>query len=430
MMVLQTLVLGVLSASHALPRRQVLAASLALGAAPAIPTTFQAELPRMVFDQIAAGRPAVLPNWLPPADVAALCADARALHKDGCFLQDGLAAYAPSRPSRSDAPAERSAKRAAASSRGALSREVLPAYIPSARRAGPWADATLGNAAARLRFASRIEALRIALADGLDRAALGSTHVGDAPAPPPDRPRSLARLASELTEVSYTRFAPGAALRRHVDERHEELKGDGGWARPTRRSVSWLVYLNTVWDPAVDGGVLRTFPRALPPGSPVGAHGGELQVGWLRATAADPVERPVFLDSSRAGGGSGNCALFTVRNGPRGSARVLLSRDFWAQPLLYQSAALLINVLLIDNPGAAGRFQFVEAPRSAATEWLGAMARKDAGEGVCDVAPVGGTLVLFDSVALPHEVLPTIGRERWACSGWLHEPQLRRSRPT
>ena len=44
-------------------------------------------------------------------------------------------------------------------------------------------------------------------------------------------------------------------------------------------------------------------------------------------------------------------------------------------------------------------------------------------EVVVDVAPTGGTLVVFDSVALPHEVLPSRGRERWAVSGWFHEDQ-------
>ena len=38
-----------------------------------------------------------------------------------------------------------------------------------------------------------------------------------------------------------------------------------------------------------------------------------------------------------------------------------------------------------------------------------------------DVLPRGGTLVLFDSVTLPHEVLATVGRERFAASGWFHE---------
>eukprot|EP00542_Grammatophora_oceanica_P017237 CAMPEP_0194047920 /NCGR_PEP_ID=MMETSP0009_2-20130614/26211_1 /TAXON_ID=210454 /ORGANISM="Grammatophora oceanica, Strain CCMP 410" /LENGTH=67 /DNA_ID=CAMNT_0038693677 /DNA_START=20 /DNA_END=219 /DNA_ORIENTATION=- len=40
-----------------------------------------------------------------------------------------------------------------------------------------------------------------------------------------------------------------------------------------------------------------------------------------------------------------------------------------------------------------------------------------------DIDSVGGTLVLFDSVTLPHEVLATKRRDRWASSGWFHEDQ-------
>ncbi|KAG8469289.1 hypothetical protein KFE25_007807 [Diacronema lutheri] len=393
-----TCVLGV----PTLPRRQLLASSLALGAAPTAQGASRSQLKPADVEQINAGRPAVLRGWLPPAEVAALCADARTLYAEGRFTADGLAAYTPQRAVR----------------RGAdpASREVLPAFIPSKRCAGPWADAAAGDGAARLRFAARIDALRSALSDGLGRPALCE----DGRPPLAGSRRTLAHLSSSLTEISYTRFGPGARLRRHVDEHHEELKGQGGWRRPTRRSVSWLVYLNAPWDPAVDGGALRTFPRIAPPASPVGAHAGNVQVGWLRASVADPVERAVFLDSSRAGE-RGNCALYTVERA--NGLRTVLSRNFWARPLLYQSTELLVDQLLIDSPAAAHRFHFVEAPHSAATEWF---ARNDArageGEAVLDVAPAGGTLVIFDSVALPHEVLPTIGRERWACSGWLHEP--------
>jgi Rps23 Pro-64 3,4-dihydroxylase Tpa1-like proline 4-hydroxylase len=65
------------------------------------------------------------------------------------------------------------------------------------------------------------------------------------------------------TEISYTRFGPGAFLKRHTDEHHEEIKGLAGWSQPTRRSVSWLVYLNdrVDWNPAKDGGQLRCFAR-------------------------------------------------------------------------------------------------------------------------------------------------------------------------
>ena len=44
------------------------------------------------------------------------------------------------------------------------------------------------------------------------------------------------------------------------------------------------------------------------------------------------------------------------------------------------------------------------------------------GEAIQDIQPVAGTLLLFDSVAVPHEVLAvTAERPRVACTGWFHE---------
>lgn len=42
---------------------------------------------------------------------------------------------------------------------------------------------------------------------------------------------------------------------------------------------------------------------------------------------------------------------------------------------------------------------------------------------VVDVVPTGGTLVLFDSVTVPHEVLEVTKGTRLAVAGWFHEPQ-------
>lgn len=39
-----------------------------------------------------------------------------------------------------------------------------------------------------------------------------------------------------------------------------------------------------------------------------------------------------------------------------------------------------------------------------------------------DVSPVGGTLVLFQSDAIPHEVLDTLDRDRLAVVGWYNRP--------
>jgi len=76
------------------------------------------------------------------------------------------------------------------------------------------------------------------------------------------------------------------------------------------------------------------------------------------------------------------------------------------------------------------RFHYIEPPKSLLTEYWDKIQRMSnneyhihMGETIRDVAPTGGTLVMFDSVVLPHEVLATVGRERWAVSGWFHEAQ-------
>ena len=43
------------------------------------------------------------------------------------------------------------------------------------------------------------------------------------------------------------------------------------------------------------------------------------------------------------------------------------------------------------------------------------------GSRIVDVAPTLGTLVLFDSAASVHEVLPTLEGRRVAVAGWFHE---------
>jgi len=49
----------------------------------------------------------------------------------------------------------------------------------------------------------------------------------------------------------------------------------------------------------------------------------------------------------------------------------------------------------------------------------GAMELVPAADGVLDVRPEGGRLVLFDSQRVEHEVAPTF-RQRWALTSWLH----------
>ena len=60
---------------------------------------------------------------------------------------------------------------------------------------------------------------------------------------------ALARPGLFLDEVYYSQHVAGAVLGMHMDERHEETKGECAWSSETRRSVSWILYLNAPdWD--------------------------------------------------------------------------------------------------------------------------------------------------------------------------------------
>ena len=118
---------------------------------------------------------------------------------------------------------------------------------------------------------------------------------------------------------------------------------------------------------------------------------GDLQVGWLRASAADPVERPVFLES-RLRDKAGNCAL---RVGD-----LVVSKPFHASPTLYVNADFVLQSLFLD-PGLAKRFQRLEELRTPLNPDPPIQGEYESR----DVAPLAGRLVMYDSVAVPHEVL-------------------------
>ena len=77
---------------------------------------------------------------------------------------------------------------------------------------------------------------------------------------------------------------------------------------------------------------------------------------------------------------------------------------------------------MIDDPADSGRFHLIQAPVTVASTLLPppGPAGVDGGERVRDISPQAGTLVLFDSVSLPHEVLAT-KRLRYGMQGWFHE---------
>ena len=95
-------------------------------------------------------------------------------------------------------------------------------------------------------------------------------------------------------------------------------------------------------------------------------------------------------------------------------------------------------LFLSDRSDLADRFHMIEPPKSRLTDLLGGSNGPYLGQGedaavdeeLLDVTPYGGTLVLFDSVTLPHEVLATKAKDRWAASGWFHEDQQQEPSPT
>ncbi|CAM9471560.1 unnamed protein product, partial [Heterosigma akashiwo] len=226
-------------------------------------------LPPSVFETIKSGRIAVIPDFLSPEFISELRADATKLHESGKFSTDALASYGKNG-------------------------KFDPRYDRQVLRLGQWQDPTLGNSVLREQFAGVIADVRASLAVGLERPGLARGH-------------ATTDFGKGSTEISYTRFGPGAFLKRHLDEHHEELKGRFGWQKPTRRSVSWLVYLNRGWDGARHGGQLRCYERAVWAGSP----GGRCPTGTCSWAGCGPRRR------TRR---SGPCSWTRAGRGPRATA--------------------------------------------------------------------------------------------------------------
>jgi hypothetical protein len=387
-------------------------------------TTTSTLLPESAIRTIEGGGIAIISDFLPPSAVSRLRRDAYKLYLDGNFIVDSLAGYVSKDGHRDKSKFD-----------PAKDRAVLPSYVPSKNRSGPFVDRNLGDVDARMLLANTVGGLRRDLARALDRPGLIALSYDEF-------------AGVDGHELSYTRFGPGASLARHVDEHHEEVKGKSGWSRPTRRSLSWLVYLNeNDWDVKVDGGELCTHGRLRKTpkdgggvvdvtvgGGPVGSHDGDLQIGWLAPSSTDDMERPVFLDGRR-GGVPGRCALYVVGGGDdemmsstmkttttstRKGKRLYLTKEFESDPYLFLTSDFFVRNLLIRDHELGKRFRYIEPPRGKLSSNLFGVGN---GEERVDVAPMGGTLVVFDSVALPHEVLPSLTRERWAASGWFHERQ-------
>ena len=325
-------------------------------------------------------------------------------------------------------------------------------------------------------ISSRIQNLRLALASILHRPTMTD--------------------ASLDHECYYSVSTVGTFLSRHMDERHEELKGAKGWLLPSRRSLSWLIYLSDPpdWTLHEHGGALRTFP----PKSTVSTKGredggitkttlpsltqdeGNLQIGWLLPAVNNKQQQqqqqqhqiPVYLDSwypvsvpqgqpntqSSAAAASSSlephCVLYTrnVRNGEM----ILLTKpwltealqgisvsDFLSTWAKRQSSTITTTTTTTTKQNGDvtkdGLFlqreyaqRFVLLEDRSAWNWKtnendnhGANDKDQlvppAGTRIEDIVPQRGSLVVFDSVTLPHQVERIYKGKRVALAGWFHE---------
>ena len=383
-------------------------------------------LPQSAYDTILSGTIATIPNFISPALTASLRSDAKDLYDSGHFSADALAAYGTEvSPYTVDFFVFNLNNSILDDNyiKPLLSKGTFdPSKDRTVLKLNQWKRTDIGQAELRHKVLGGIAArLRTDLALNLNRPSL-------------DKGLSTTEYGVGSTEISYTRFGPGAYLKRHIDEHHEELKGVRGWEKPTRRSISWLIYLNEDdWDPEIHGGQIRCFERRSLPSGRIGAMpNGDLQIGWLRTQAGDvrARERPVFLDGrvKDEDEKGANCAMYIITEEENGQKiPKYITKSFRPNPVLFLSGGdFFARKLLIDNPTLAPFFHFLEPPRSAADKFFAKVQTPSLPEDdeiADDIAPIGGTLVLFDSVSLPHEVLPSFGRERWATSGWYHEDQ-------
>lgn len=220
------------------------------------------------------------------------------------------------------------------------------------------------------------------------------------------------KIAIDNSEFTIIRYKPGDSLGRHVDDHHEEKKGAGGWLNSTRRSIGWFIYINdSEWDIEKDGGALRCFERRNAIQGRIGAApNGDVQIGWLGASPVDQFDRPVYMEVDVDGG----CRMYVCD----GETKAHISRTFQSHPLLYsgfETPDLAKETLLVDDRSLSERFRLIEPLGSTPPPNL-----IFPDEEILDVAPSGGTFVLFDAIAVPHEVL-YVKKVRTGYHGFFHE---------
>ena len=205
---------------------------------------------------------------------------------------------------------------------------------------------------------------------------------------------------------------------------------------------------NRDWDALENGGMLRTFPQNNT--AHCGTHNGNLQIGWLLAIENkdsdndDPtrtlITHPVFLDcwhefQNPYNGELEHQNILYIVHKPSNSnisdsntnqiehITVPWMSDaiggnmmtFLQQRALLESDPRHSEERLFIKQNDASQFRLLEDRES----WEKGL--KPDGAMIEDILPKRGRLVVFDSVALPHEVTPVIKGFRSALAGWFHE---------
>jgi len=185
--------------------------------------------------------------------------------------------------------------------------------------------------------------------------------------------------------------------------------------------VSWLVYLS---ESDCAGGIFRAFCR--PGAAHVGAHDGNLQVAWLDAVdtaALDASPRAVFLDAwvrpAADADDAALCALYALAPRAHGVGEDGAAdgeREYLTAPISTSDPTFAGGGM--DSDAFVRALQRKLIKRSGK---LSAVSSVLPAADVVDVEPTASTLVLFDSVSVPHAVLATSSGVRLALAGWFHE---------
>lgn len=239
-------------------------------------------------------------------------------------------------------------------------------------------------------------------------------------------------LEEHGAQAKYAIACEGEPLAFHVDQRHEALQShEEHHGDATRRSLGWLLYLSDDgWDEpggSGSGGTLLTYPRDDAVGE-CGVHAcGDLQVGWLERGRGS---EPVFLDG------------WAVPHEMRGRSLQELAREaaahFSDEASLWASLRGQVQPayqLYCAGPDGSRENVSPVWERPAAHErvpslremleprwrdgWSSTIASGHPRQRTVAVSPRGGTLVVFDAVAVPHEVTAVLAGERLALFGFI-----------